>query len=442
MFQGTIPRPLRSIVLEHAASWPPGDVYVGCSGNMTIERTLAETGRRLHSNDVNPYTCALGWYCSGQHLDYRVQDDAQDRLAFLAPYLADGGPNTLATIMLSTRMLAYEGKTTPYHLRMQQGWRDQWATLHADAVERVRAIRLTLASFFPGDVRDYLSAIPPDAPVLLFPPFWEKGYAKLFAGLEAAFSWPQPSYRPIDDDGKQEIIDLVSSRPHWLLGLQTINEDLADYRVGFVQLAPKAIPIWVYASPGRSRMVGPRQRTEVILMPKIGPDEELDGELRLHVLNPGQFNALRSMFLDTRIEPRDPMVCLGVSCGGKLIGAFGFKLDSTDGLGVYLMADFPIGWSRYRRLSKLIVMAAMSRETQHLLQRLRSHRTIRWATTAFADNPISGKYGRGIPGVRLYQRKEGDGAHRYQLTYVGPLGEWTLQEALEMWRAKHGKVLR
>ena len=67
MFQGTIPPPLRAIVHEHAATWPAdSDVYIGCSGNLSIERTLAPLGRRLHSNDVNPYSCALGWYFAGQ----------------------------------------------------------------------------------------------------------------------------------------------------------------------------------------------------------------------------------------------------------------------------------------------------------------------------------------------------------------------------------------
>lgn len=92
-------------------------------------------------------------------------------------------------------------------------------------------------------------------------------------------------------------------------------------------------------------------------------------------------------------------------------------------------------------MAKLIVMAAASREAQLLLQRSLSKRLTGWSTTAFTDRPNSAKYGRGIPGVKLQKRSEpaADGIHRYQLQYGGPLGAWTLQEALAEWKRRHGK---
>jgi len=54
------------------------------------------------------------------------------------------------------------------------------------------------------------------------------------------------------------------------------------------------------------------------------------------------------------------------------------------------MSDFPVSWSRYRRLSKLLVMAAISAT---LLQRSLSRRITAWTTTTFSDNPNSSKYG-------------------------------------------------
>jgi hypothetical protein len=443
MFQGTIPPPLRQIVHEHAATWPADrDVYVGCSGNFTIERTLAPLGRRLHSNDVNPYTCALGWYFAGQPVPFTLKSESREHLGWLEDSL-DDGVGTVATLMMGTEFLDFVGRSTYYHLRMVEAHRDQWPRMYPETIERMKAHTLRLASFFAGDVRDYLDQVPDGAPVVLFPPFWADGYKTMFRGLEKHFDWPEPSYRPVDLDGKHEIIDRVVDRPNWLLGLQERVDELEPFRAGYVKVSPRAVPIWVYAQPGTTRYVGPRQKTAPILMPKIGPDEDLQGDLRLHQLTPAQFNGLRSQFLDPRIDPGDPVVTFAVSCGGKLIGAFGYKLDNQDGLGVYLMADFPVGWSKYKRLSKLIVMAATSREATHVLERLRSHRTIRWATTAFSDNPISGKYGRGIPGVRLLSRKECEiSNHKWQLSYVGNLGDWDLAGALDIWSRKHGKVQR
>ncbi|MGW8375406.1 hypothetical protein [Streptomyces sp. ODS28] len=59
MFHGSIPAPLRSIIYEHAGAWPETDIYVGCSGNFTIERVLHsrfDNARPVHDNDITAST--------------------------------------------------------------------------------------------------------------------------------------------------------------------------------------------------------------------------------------------------------------------------------------------------------------------------------------------------------------------------------------------------
>jgi len=441
VFQGTIPAEMRSIVAQHARLWPAGaDVYVGCSGNLTIERTLAgtcpEREFRLHSNDVNPYSCALGWQFAGQPVPFTVKDEFVEELSWLYDYL-DDGIGTLATLMLGTRWFSFVGKTGAYHRRMVAAYRDQWPTLHADTVAKLARATLRLSSFDARDVREYLRQAPPEAPVASFPPFWAAGYETMFKGIEDHFDWPEPSYEILDDDGKNEIIQLVIDRPHWLLGLHYQLPQLEPYRVGFVQTGPRAMPIWVFAQPGIARYVGPHQKTEPVLMARLAPEDDLGEDLRLHPLTGPQFNGLRSAYLGRGIAPGAPLFSCAVSTGGKIIGAFGY-LPPKFGLDAYLMSDFAVAPSKWRRLSKLVVMAAISHEAQLLVQRALSKRVLGWATTAFTNNPTSAKYGRGIPGVKLTSRKPcDDGIHTYQLQYGGPLGQWTLAEALELWQAKH-----
>ena len=45
MFHGSIPDDVRRILHQLVGGWRCGDVYVGCSGNFTVERVLAGTGR-------------------------------------------------------------------------------------------------------------------------------------------------------------------------------------------------------------------------------------------------------------------------------------------------------------------------------------------------------------------------------------------------------------
>ncbi|MFF1967090.1 hypothetical protein ACFVW5_26375 [Streptomyces sp. NPDC058232] len=448
MFHGSIPAPLRSIIYEHAGTWPGKDIYVGCSGNFTIERVLSSrfgAERRVHGNDITAYSCALGWYLAGEPLEYTLREEYEDSLGWLHPYLEDR-TDLLATLMLGTRFLQYVGKEGPYYRRMMDATQDQWPRMHEKTATKLRGLETTLGSFFAGDVRDYLDQAPADAPVVLFPPFYSGDYTSQFAPIDSAFAWPEPEFGELDETGKERIIEQVQDRPNWVLGLHIERPELRDQLAGVVQTANRGLPIYVYAADGPRRIVRPRQPIETIPMPKIGKDEELGDRMSLHILTGGQFAAIRSQFMSKTILPGSPLIACGVAVDGKLIGAFAYLPPKFDPNTAYLMSDFPVSWTRYRRLAKLIVMAASTKEAQLLIQRSLSKRITGWATTAFTDRPNSAKYGRGIPGVKLQKRSEpgdaGDGIHRYQLQYGGPLGGYDLAEALDLWKTKHGKDMR
>ncbi|WNI20395.1 hypothetical protein [Actinacidiphila sp. ITFR-21] len=450
MFHGSIPAPLRSIIYEHAGAWPEGDIYVGCSGNFTIERVLhARFGnsRPVHGNDIQAYSCALGWFLAGDPLPYVLRPEYEDELGWLQPYTEDRA-DLMATLMLGTRFLQWVGKDGAYFQRMMQATQDQWPRMHDKTATKLRGLETRLGSFFAGDVRDYLDQVPPDDPVVMFPPFYAKDYQSQFASIGAAFDWPEPSFDELTEDGKERIIEQVQDRPNWVLGLHIERPDLRHRLAGVVQTANRGLPIYVYAASGPRRIVRPRQPVEPIRMPKIGQDEALGDRMSLHVLTGGQFAAVRSQFMSKSIKPGSPLIACGVAVDGKLIGAFAYLPPKFDPNTAYLMSDFPVSWTKYRRLAKLIVMAASTKEAQLLVQRSLSKRITGWATTAFTDRPNSAKYGRGIPGVKLQKRTEasakdpGDGIHRYQLQYGGPLGAYTLAEALDLWKRKHGSDMK
>lgn len=447
MFHGSIPADLRAIIYEHADSWPNTDLFVGCSGNFTIERVLhSRPGeqRPIHGNDVQAYSSAIGWWLAGQPLPYALKYERRDELAWLDPYLTSD-IDRLATLMLGTRFFQFVGRAGLYYERMVRATEGQFPTMHAKTVVKLNALTVRLASYHCGDVRDYLrDVVPEDAPVAMFPPFYAGDYESQFASIDQFFDWPAPAYDILDEDGKEEIIGTVLDRPHWILGLHIARPELRGWLRGVVQTSNRGLPIYVYSSSGPRRVVRPAQQTATIAMPKIGPADELGDRMAVHPLTGGQFAAIRSQFMSKTILPGSPLLACGVSVDGQLVGAFAFLPPKFDPATAYLMSDFPVSWSRYRRLAKLIVMAAMSREAQLLLQRSLSKRITGWSTTAFTDNPNSAKYGRGITGVKLQKRTEpaADGVHRYQLQYGGPIGGWSCDEALAEWKRRHGKDQR
>lgn len=159
------------------------------------------------------------------------------------------------------------------------------------------------------------------------------------------------------------------------------------------------------------------------------PGEPIGERLAFAPLTPGQFNALRSQYLNPRIAPGASDPPLAVLCDGKVVGVVGYNLQGVKlARGqAYMGSDFAVAPTDYRRLSKLVVLAALSREAQQLMQRAFSRRFLEVKTTAFTQNPVSMKY-RGL--LSLDKRAESpDPGFAYMLNYSAPLGQHTLRRS-------------
>jgi hypothetical protein len=436
MFQGTIPGPMRAIVRETAGSWPRGEVYVPCCGNFTIERSLAGMGFALHSSDVSIYTTAIGRWLTRQPVGIQLREESAEQLHWLADSL-DDGVGTVAAMMLGTRFLASVGREGLWHQRVVRSYRDQWKAKHAETVERLSGSDVALASYQVEDVRSWLQKVPADAPVCSFPPFYGGGYEKLYEPLNEHFTWDAPQYEPLSDADVVDVLAAIIDRPYWLTASNHDVPELHQYLRGVIKATPRAAPFYVYASAAPTRIVAPRQAIEPVKAPRLRRGEELAGPLSLALLKPGQFNALRSRYLNPRIAPGAANLAVAVKDGnGKILGVFAMAPSTFVPDEAYVLSDFAVAPTDYPRLSKLIVLAATSSEAQRLCQRAFSRRIRTVATTAFSNNPVSMKY-RGL--MRLTKRSpSNEDGWKYQLQYRGAIGEHTLAEALEKWAKRWG----
>lgn len=437
MFHGAIPGPMRSIVREASESWPrKAEVYVPCCGNFTNERSLAGMGFGLRSSDVSIYSTAIGRWLTRQPTGIRLRDESHDQLPWLVDSL-DEGVGTVATMMLGTRFLASVGQEGLWHERVVRSYRDQWKAKHAETVERLSASDIELVSYEAEDVRSWLGKVPRDAPVCSFLPFYDGGYEKLYEPLNDHFAWDSPTYDPLSDADVVEVLKAITDRPHWLAGCNQDVPELRPHLRGVIKATPRAAPFYIYASATPTRIISPRQPIEPVRAPRLRVGEEVVGPLKLAPLTFGQFNALRSRYLNPRITPGRAKLAVAVKDGtGKILGVFAMDLANYNPDEAYLLSDFAVAPTDYRRLSKLIVLAATSKETQLLCQRAFSRRIRGVATTAFSDNPVSMKY-RGL--LRLTKRSpSNEDGWAFQLQYQGPMGEHTLDEALQTWVKRWG----
>ena len=211
--------------------------------------------------------------------------------------------------------------------------------------------------------------------------------------------------------------------------------------VARVKLTNRSPTFYLRSSkPRPSQLVSTAQKTGTLMIPKLGPNEEIQGPLELITIGNDEFNAERSHYLNAAIAPAGAQIVFGVVAGGRLIGCIAFTTQSSAASfaipspTVYMLTDFAIAPTRYSRLSKLVVAAAISRECRLLLERRCGRRFRSLVTTAFSDHPVSMKY-RGV--LKLLTRTETKGdAHPYKLNYGEAFGESTLADTFARWEAK------
>jgi len=443
VFHGSVPAQMRAFIAETVTSWGNPPMWVGCSGNFTIERTLAPRGIECHSNDVTLYSSAIGWWASGEAMPFVLKDDC-DQIEWLRPYMEGEPESVLATILLASDFFPSVGKEdNAYHARQVKAYRHQWERMHARTVAKLQGSGFRLASYTAKDVREWLrDDVPDDAAVACFPPFFAGDYEAMFRALEKRIAWFPPSYETLDEDGKAELIERLSNREQWMIGLHHRWEVLEPWLKGSVQTANRGVPIWLYACEGPRRVVIPSQATTPVMVGRVSPTEPLTGAERigLSLLTEGQFGSLRSQYMNAGIKPGQPTVAMAVTLDGKIAGCLAWTLTHHDPRAAYMLSDFPVAPTRHPRMSALIVRCAQSVEVRQVLERTFSRRMERVMTSAFTNNPASMKYRSG--GMKRHSQSDAnDGLHRFMLNYKADAGRWTLAEAYGHWYAQHGQKI-
>ena len=442
VFQGSIPSHMRSIVRETVLSWGVPELYVGCSGNFTIQRTLPEL--RNHGNDVTLYSSALGNWATNQLMDLRLTEEAQEHLPWIADYVRTP-EDVLATIMLGTRFFNSVGRDNHYHARVVEGYTRQWDRLMEGTREKLRASGFTLESYGMKDVREWVrDDVPADGAFASFPPFWAGGYEDLDKPLEKVFEWDEPEYEIMGEPEKDELVELVRDREHWLLGLHEPRESLEEHLTSLMRTNSGAMPIYIYASKGPTRAVGKHVKLERFNDPVITADTELTGKEKVSFwkMTYGQFARVRSKYLNAGIWQGTPSFALAVKLDDVVVGFLAFRPPEFKKWQAYMLTDFPVGASSYERLSALMPALAASEEVRTLLNRAFNGSWITEInTTAFSDNPVSMKYRNAK--WKLHKRDEAtEMGKKYRLSYDAEYTGVTAQEAYEAWFKKNSKYRR
>jgi hypothetical protein len=435
VFVGAINANCRRFFRTHAKAFNGKVCAVGCSGNFTFEQLLSRYSapRALHSNDVSIYTCAAGAWLTGKPMKMELVDDSY---AWLAEDFKDP-EGQVATLVMLLELLKYRPDKGDHARRMFEHYKNNWRSYIEQTRKNLRKAQehLKVTEFFPGDVFDFYQQFPAKGTVSLsFMPTYSGGYERLYRELDRIIEWPKPTYSMLNDERRDKIYEFLSQRDFVIYD----DRKLEGLPLVFVERrGSEGRDVYLYSN--LELPTGLVKKHHSIANPNfkfIGPDDEITKRTRFDFLKvPNEVvNYYREMFLAKNIDYVDGQLPLLVFADGKLFGFMIFTIGRYGGAQgglAYGLSDFVVPYSKYPRLSKLLVLIMTTKELQRLIA---EHfwidiKTI--MTTAFTHKPASAKY-RGV----FKLEKRGDGF----LNYTAEAGTRTLKAARNEWLRKFSKL--
>jgi hypothetical protein len=326
-FIGAVNEDIRAVLAGMAPMWKGLPIYVGCSGNFTVERVLARClpAAELHSNDVSLYSCAVGNALTGKLMDVQVREKKLFEWGFLNKWVQRDPIAQVACLLVCSEWFKWIGRTEPFFVRMEREYRTNFDRLMEGSIKRVEASLSGVAvkSYFAGDVVAYARQIPDGAVFITFPPTYEGGYERIYKHFDEIFDWPKPTYPMFSEESFAELTRLLMSKTHWVTLRDHPVESMRPYLRALIQSSVRSKPVHIYASDPESKVVMPHQKIEVVPWPR--QEGEIVGPVSLVKMTQGQMNQLRSLYLNPKIAPAAALVNVGVVNDGKLLGAFSFS---------------------------------------------------------------------------------------------------------------------
>lgn len=440
MFVGAINSEVRQFLGNVANVFDGQQVVVGCSGNFTLESVISQCSApaAIHSNDVSFYSCMMGRWLTKQSLEYKITDPD---FAWLDDHLGtEDGTHRLAAIMVLLDALEFRKRNNSHRVRMWNLYQESFADLVEKTAERLDKATVKIDSYFAGDVMTHFERFGDrdDAIFCCYAPTYAGGYERLYRELDKIVVWDRPQYEPLNDKRRDALLAWMADRRYlWyddrvIEGLRPVMEQRSGTRN----------TVYLYSNViGQTAVFRDMANNALPDLPLAGVGTKItpNSQVWLERITTTELACYKNAYLNKHILFASGKWAFAVMVDGLAVGFLEFGTDGNsamqmgDRTAMYMMADFPVPHTAYRRLSKLMVMLAVSGQTRQALERLREYRLTSLHTTAFTDKPVSMKY-RGV--LEVAKRGEKDG--QKFLNYEGKFNGKTWRETLQEWLTKHG----
>jgi hypothetical protein len=451
MFWGTTPTPIRNYLGRELRLRKPTRVFEPFAGNFVIAQIVGSIDRSIPvtSSDVSLYSVAIGLGLTGQDKGIRLKPE----YGVMYPAFANQtDPLSIAALVIIFSELATcraKMGRIRYYAQLEKDIRVRAGDYIQQVRAKVAAAKAMLGAFtfYGQDAAETLQLVQPGDTVFFDPPYEALSYEKEYGRLTDYFDWEQPRFTEFSDEVKAK----------WL-------QDLTERKATVYYRPPKAVSIPGYEevfryeykndfteqnlwrlycnadalkAQGRASLLHEEGRR----WDTVFEDTVLtrDTVVRVAEIPAAAANHYRVLWTK-KVSPRQAEYSFGVFLDGKIAGVIGLLSGQQFGSKFScIMADAAPWYTRYRRLSKLVLYLILTEQLLRTLNDRTMHEHTGYTTMAYTDRPVSMKY-RGL--FDLAERKVGDDG-KPCLVYRAEKMRWpTFADAYKAWFDQHGAEIK
>lgn len=432
MFIGAIDDEFRRWLGTNAEQFKGRRIFVGCSGNFTIEQIIGEGAAEVHSNDVSIYSWYLGRHLSGEANDWRI---LKPEWEWLKPYLER---NAGAVAVQLFELLRWPPEKNAHNRRLYRQRVQNWDAEFEKTCERVEGAKAKarLTRYTAMDVWDFVDharATDPDGIIFAFLPFYKNDYEKLYRAMGGILSYEEPRYKIIDRERKNALFAKVAANGSPYVFIDDYEH--RDYPLVMWKRRSRTKDVFLHSNLDTLRVFTMKHTSEKPTHYPLITDEDLDritpaSKVVIKRVKGPEINYFKNRFMKKTIIFTDGSWNFLFFVDGKLFGFAVATLSKYGDGGIYILSDFVVPLAKENRLAKLLLFMLQTKHFREHLEEILLSPVGSLYTTAFTDKPVSMKY-RGA--WELAKRGENPDGTKF-LNYETRTGIFeTDREAIEKW---------
>lgn len=461
MFFGTTPSIVSQYMLERIKEHKPKRVFVLFAGNFVIEQLAASVSKdiEIFSTDVSLYSRAIGFGATGQEFDAKLKQPFEPGFEYVEKL--NTPIEKAAQVIFLGDVAKNLKKDIPYYKSLANDAR-------YNQEEYIEKIKLKIEKFsqsvghmkFYGvDACELVPMVKKGDLVFYDPPVLLGDYEKAFEALDACYEYAPVPYTEMTDDVKRQHLDhfteigatvyyrrndvLTDEEKRKIIPESYKEKYRYQYKAnGFYTLYSNheyltntVTKSWV----GRYEPL----KEEVKNYPMIGKDDVITArsEVRLMKVKGTVSNHYRMMWVK-KAEMSDGGTSYLVFVDGKLAGCLQLQSGMTySSPFISIFSDPSCPFSRYERLSKLIMNICCTRETLEMFNEesmwLHEGFTTRVVTNAHSSMKYRGLF------KKTDTKPMDSGNYKNSIIYQNKDKIFkTYKDALIHWLNKDGKFLQ